>query len=102
MKDLHSLWQCAPAFPVAVCSACGYLVRNYTRLGLVTLGLVSVEQLKQVIGTQVAAGLVHCLSIQESALQAPDKQSDTLHHSDQTCVRLAIGDRSLKLQATAM
>lgn len=46
-----------------------YLVSNNTRLGLVLEGLVSVEQLQQLVSTQVAAALVCCLTVQKSSLQ---------------------------------
>ena len=40
-----------------------YLVIDDTRLGLVLEGLVCVQQLQQLIGTQVAAALVHSLTV---------------------------------------
>jgi len=46
-----------------------YLVSDNTRLGLVLEGLVSVEQLQQLVSTQVAAALVCCLAVQESSLR---------------------------------
>ena len=46
-----------------------YLVSDHARLGLVLEGLVSVEQLQQLVSTQVVAALVCCLAVQESPLQ---------------------------------
>lgn len=47
-----------------------HLVCDNTRLGLVLEGFVGVEQLQQLISTQVTAALVHCLTVQESPLQS--------------------------------
>lgn len=48
----------------------GYLIGDNTGLGFVLKGLVCVQQLQQLISTQIAAALVHCFAVEESSLHA--------------------------------